>query len=315
MSYLVFGLGLLLAVCGAASISFGYGIVNVERGWASVIGGAAALSGGIVTIALAAILHSLSGLRAFLKAGRGADAPPQSEQRVISVTPEQAVAVIPRSVSDEPSAEDAGGAGAAFNATRAVVDDAGSAAAAGRRPEPSAAPVAPATIEGIRRLVADTIDSRTDRSAEIAAPAPAADLDSAAPEALAQRPPVERVTRRRPDLAPFGLPRALDLKDLPTRRSIAAPAEVSASRGPSPPAPAPARPSPPPARPVKDDQRSPPRGDSDGVKVIGRYESEGTTYVMFADGSIDASSGRGAFHFSSMAELKVFMDAQARGES
>ncbi len=68
MSYLVFALGLLLAICGAASISFGYGIIDVERGWASVIGGAAALSGGIVTIALAMILHSLSGLRALLKA-------------------------------------------------------------------------------------------------------------------------------------------------------------------------------------------------------------------------------------------------------
>jgi hypothetical protein len=36
---------------------------------------------------------------------------------------------------------------------------------------------------------------------------------------------------------------------------------------------------------------------------------------MFADGSIDAQSERGAFHFSTMAELKAFMDAQARGDA
>jgi hypothetical protein len=32
---------------------------------------------------------------------------------------------------------------------------------------------------------------------------------------------------------------------------------------------------------------------------------------MYADGSIEARSERGVFHFQSMAELKAFMEAQA----
>ena len=42
--------------------------------------------------------------------------------------------------------------------------------------------------------------------------------------------------------------------------------------------------------------------------VIGRYESEGTSYVMFADGSIEAQSEAGIYRFSSMAELKAFIE-------
>jgi len=48
-----------------------------------------------------------------------------------------------------------------------------------------------------------------------------------------------------------------------------------------------------------------------GLAIVGRYESEGTSYVMYADGSIEARSERGVFHFQSMAELKAFMEAQA----
>jgi hypothetical protein len=48
-----------------------------------------------------------------------------------------------------------------------------------------------------------------------------------------------------------------------------------------------------------------------GLAIVGRYESEGTSYVMYADGSIEARSERGVFHFQSMAELKAFMQAQA----
>ena len=43
--------------------------------------------------------------------------------------------------------------------------------------------------------------------------------------------------------------------------------------------------------------------------VIGRYESEGTSYVMYADGSIDAQSEAGVYRFASMAELKTFIES------
>jgi hypothetical protein len=56
---------------------------------------------------------------------------------------------------------------------------------------------------------------------------------------------------------------------------------------------------------------SPPADSEAGLAIVGRYESEGTSYVMYADGSIEARSERGVFHFRSMAELKAFMEAQA----
>jgi hypothetical protein len=54
-----------------------------------------------------------------------------------------------------------------------------------------------------------------------------------------------------------------------------------------------------------------PAASETGLAIVGRYESEGTSYVMYANGSIEARSERGVFHFQSMAELKAFMEAQA----
>ena len=42
--------------------------------------------------------------------------------------------------------------------------------------------------------------------------------------------------------------------------------------------------------------------------VVGRYASGGNTYVMFEDGSIEAETPQGRFTFSSLDELKAFVD-------
>jgi hypothetical protein len=42
--------------------------------------------------------------------------------------------------------------------------------------------------------------------------------------------------------------------------------------------------------------------------VIGRYTSGSTTYVMFADGSIEAETPNGVLHFASLADLKVYVE-------
>jgi hypothetical protein len=44
--------------------------------------------------------------------------------------------------------------------------------------------------------------------------------------------------------------------------------------------------------------------------VIGRYTSGNTTYVMFADGSIEAETPNGILHFASLADLKVYVEGQ-----
>ena len=72
MSYLVLAMGAFLSLCGALALYAGYGIIQVERGWASFIAGSVAFSCGIVTLALGLILHRLSSLFAPLKAGEDA---------------------------------------------------------------------------------------------------------------------------------------------------------------------------------------------------------------------------------------------------
>jgi hypothetical protein len=44
--------------------------------------------------------------------------------------------------------------------------------------------------------------------------------------------------------------------------------------------------------------------------VIGRYDAEGTCYIMFADGSIEAQSEQGVARFRSMADLKAYFETQ-----
>ena len=43
--------------------------------------------------------------------------------------------------------------------------------------------------------------------------------------------------------------------------------------------------------------------------VVGTYASGGNTYVMFADGTIEADTPRGRFAFGSLQELKAFIEA------
>lgn len=328
MSYLVFAVGLLLAIFGAASISFGYGIIDVERGWASVIAGAVALSGGIVTVALGMILYSLSGLRALLRAERDARTvtPPPLATGESATEPRIIEAPQPQ-VEARPSQDAAIGVWAEETAeavmeTPALVFTTPPAAAdPGPPAEPTAAAVAYASIEDVRRVVAQTNARQpAERRVDIESFPPAADSQGGALEPPSPSTPVEAPARRKGP-PPFGLPRALDLNEIspqhfgatsterrPTARSVA-----SAAEPPMPPLVP--RPQTPPSIVADKGQGGPPRRSDDRTNVIGRYESEGTTYVMFADGSIDASSELGAFRFSSMAELKAFMETQTRSES
>ncbi len=44
--------------------------------------------------------------------------------------------------------------------------------------------------------------------------------------------------------------------------------------------------------------------------VLGRYSSGGSDYTLYSDGSIDAQTEQGLFHFASMAELRAHIEAQ-----
>ncbi len=211
------------------------------------------------------------------------------------------------------------------------------------RAEPAAARGAEASIEDVRRVVAETI-KRTSLSA-------ASKSRRRRPRKKSKRTPSPRWRRRRPSSRRrgrssrrrgAGRPLRLAARARPERHCAAtlrryAGAGRRDARRRAPKRSSPRRPrgrtarprSPPPkGRPPRQPRRrrrqrgsaaekpaaSPPHRGDDRFNVIGRYESEGTSYVMFADGSIDARSTLGAFHFSSMAELKAFMESQTRSE-
>jgi hypothetical protein len=288
MSYLVFAFGLALSVGGAFAIYFGYGIVSVERGWASVIAGAAALSGGVVTMALGLILNSLSRLRTVLEAEPSA-IPLPGEVRLY---PDEDYADAPYAESFEAVPPEAPPIGADF-------EDAPE-HASWRQPGPEAE-----TMEDIRRIVAEKVRARTgivDATAgQTMAPPPDADSGQpglpAAPhpdddgygEAEDYDPrPIERGAPDhfgRPVEQTFPAASGLTLPDEPRGHTAHQPDEKAAS-----------------------EPEAPAVRETEGRVVTRRYESAGTVYVMYADGSIEAQSEHGVMHFESMTELKAFMD-------
>ena len=291
-------------------------------------------------IALALILHNLSRLRALLVAERDARAkaavPPWADSRVAAATPAGVAAQVmasARAPTIQPLNDDVGAGAVAENPATDV------------NSHPAAAAIAQASIEDIRRVVADSIKRKApEPHAGAFDPQIATDKqvqDAAPPGDLKAQDPARRGS--------FGLPRAIGLKDIapqhfsaqrtPVNATRSAATEMergeaaaiatddawrgtetacaSASRDRPAARSAGARPQQPQAARVLPESpaETPKRRGEDKLTVIGRYESEGTSYVMFADGSIDAHSERGGFHFSTMAELKAFMDAQAQGDA
>lgn len=226
MSSLVFVLGLLLALGGAASIYSGYNIVEVERGWTAVIAGTTSLSAGIMTIGIAFVLRCLLRLQAFLEAEKGF-LPLLSELALHQTRQNLRQAHLHASHND-PVAP-----GGDVSAAALAVAEAATAIAA----------PAEVSIEDIRRIVA---------------------------------------ARSVPECQPPG---ALDEPggDVAGGQNLESPMDAVE------------------------------RGEGDGTeplpRITGRYEADGTRYIMYADGSIDARSPRGAFHFGSLAELKAFMES------
>ena len=64
--WLALALGALLALGGAVSLWNGIDVIQSERGWASVIAGATALAGGVVTFGIFLVIRELQAIRASL---------------------------------------------------------------------------------------------------------------------------------------------------------------------------------------------------------------------------------------------------------
>lgn len=367
MSYLVFALGLALSVCGAAAVSFGYGIVNVERGWSSLIAGATALSCGIVTIALGFILQALTGLRRFLEQASPEAAPLPLPQELVSAAipaPDEAapqprgpqpsqtpssgappsqeppiergerrgasLAPPPAAASPEPRIADAKATARPSPPPPPIVEHIDVHRGRARQPPPQpvevgrdAATMSRASIEDVRRLVAARVEawpkSRTSPSQAEGSPniSGSAAVAGSQPGAALRDPPARMGSSS--SAAPgVGAEPASFRAGLPVETDIVSafgPSAAGDSRSPS----GAGRIA---SAPQGLDQtaafetlsheleepESPPLDE--GLAITGRYESEGTSYVMYADGSIDAQSERGVYHFKSMADLKAFIESQ-----
>jgi hypothetical protein len=96
--WVVLALGAVLAVGGLVSIWQGSDIIQIERGWTQVIAGTVALAGGVVTLALYAVIAQLEQL-----AAGGLALRPQAEAAPEQV-PETAVETAVAAASEPPSA-------------------------------------------------------------------------------------------------------------------------------------------------------------------------------------------------------------------
>ncbi|MDN3625021.1 hypothetical protein [Methylobacterium isbiliense] len=155
-------------------------------------------------------------------------------------------------------------------------------------PEPTPSPVAAALgqagVPGAAALAATELrPSRTEPEAET---------------------PELRLTRAEPDEAPRDEPGPAAPPEPapgPPPASEPPPAQAGAPEPASPPEPAapPAEPEPPAA--------------PEAPSIVGTYASGGNTYVMYSDGTIDADTPGGKFHFASLDELKVFIAEGGEG--
>jgi hypothetical protein len=350
MSYFVLALGGLLTLGGAVALATSYGIIMVERGWAGVIAGTTALASGVVTIALGLVLHRLadfyallagraprylpkatapeagpdsaghqpaSGLhswpqraaRSFHSPGRNvhnsraahASAPARSREFQSSLLDSSESMAEIRSESNSRSAASAemaeGGVGQDMPASPAPLDEAfaetgGNEASselelrqdsAGDEAVPARpfaeVPVAPA----------DGDEQAWPEGSEPNAPAMAGAIIPHA-ENLAQ-PPI-------PDSRQQTAESLLELREAANLEPPAAIFEMGAEGH----------------LVGQGSGLGPPSGEAAGgeTAIIGRYEAEGASFVRYADGSIEARTDRAVFHFKSMAELKSFMESQAR---
>jgi hypothetical protein len=335
MTWLVFIVGAALAAIGGASIYSGAPIIQIERGWAEVIAGSVAVSGGVVTLALGVVVLRLRDLHRTLlgAAPRTAEAI-EADAGVAGSTSEaqrEADGIIPApSVDHAASTGSADDLGPSFHEAPGLVgtihpdtESLGDSPPAA----PDEAQAEPPATEA--REPADNFVDRQPSAAPMVSPdapaddvgpprrltAPSSDLSDVEREPLRERAPLSRDWLSRPLLRARSRPAPPEPPPLfanPPEPDDAPPVTVSADLGSDFPAPAT---SPPPVDPGAE----PDLGDlpqEPEVAVVGRYQAGASSYTMYSDGAIDVETEGGDVHrFGSMDELKAFIARQERALS
>ena len=316
MAYIVLVAGAVMALLGALAIITGYPIIQIERGWATVIAGTTLLAGGFMTMALGLVLRAVVDLRTVLN--NVALAPPV--EPVPATYAESGFGAEP---TPTPAKSTPPYGAAALGATAAALPVAALAAAPRHEAEPEApqaqgvphaeTPVHEAALdEPVETKHEDAaiesppIDDWLDKAfADLSLSPRAAENDhgpstQAEPERLHDDHVAARhdgeilyadeheaASHARHDDETQHVEHAPHVEheihvehDEPSRSE-------AVNQEPAP---------------------SAPPAASDEPAVIGRYEADGTAYTMFADGSIEAQSDAGIYRFASMADLKAFIE-------
>jgi hypothetical protein len=308
MAYLVLALGAFLSIGGALSIFHGAGIVEVERGWTGVIAGATALTGGIITIALGLILKTLLDLRPMLVGHAKAPTLPAEVPLPHDFDNGPHHTSSPGSENGEPTASlnaefENDMLAAILAPTEPVLELERPFGAPAERPKARPLPVA----DVFDPSQPDRDPGRSERDTAI---------DNGEPEPPHPEPVAEKsrfkigFKKQTPALPlPEPTPVAAVEPDAPAMddwldpAAAGVPHEEAALQAELVSAVAEAIP-----EPVHETEQARPQPPPPRSAVIGRYEADGTSYVMYADGSIEAQSDAGVYRFNSMTELKAFIE-------
>lgn len=340
MSYLVYALGAFLSLCGAIAFYSGYGIIEVERGWAMVIAGSVAFSAGLVIIVLGLILRELSRLEAPKESGlrlaerehqtfggnrrEGAFSPPEVFGQGSDTAPSLSSAAAGRGWPSRPTRS-------GLSAARNLLKTRGAVSPPQRNPADSDTnlPNFPfsARDTGVAsdRLPFGSVLSRppgpraTQKDLREEQP-PAEQLDEDFFEEPAERAieefPAEPLEgepahRSQPLAEPFTEPNP------DTPQAAASPAlkrarEAVLLRSNLPPLDQTGENEKPEIMQEGKGALPPLSSNAQELAVVGQYETRGTSYVMYSDGSVEARTEHAVFHFKSMAELKAFLESDGR---
>ena len=286
MRWLIFALGVALALGGAASIVSGVPYIRIEFGWTEVIAGTTALSAGIMTVGLGAVLNALRRLETSLVESRpaAADMPPFALSK------------------GEPMASAGTGlASDEFDTASHETD---------LSPPPVVerdSPTTPASrpLMGRMRSKLSTMGTvakdRTEPSVPLE-PSLATDRSSGF------RPTASSDQRDRDQAS--GMRQAeVDQPELASARSYVRPSVASLTRAEADDH-VPSLIPPPRQAAAADLEAGPVSTSMEAPTVVGRYESGGASYVLFSDGSIEVETEAGTHRFVSMEELKAYIDQQ-----
>ena len=319
-------LAFLMLIGGLAAMVQGIPFIRLEVGWTMVIAGTVGASAGAVLLGITAAVARLGRIERTLAGG------PVTERPFTGTpVPERPM---PVHIAPEPAAPEAGAAPMRALRNEPVLPPIPFPAATPSAREPR--PAEPAGIDGGAALAAGAAGAAVGLAASELRLTRAEDADPPAAPYEAepdQAKPDEAKSEeaKSEEAKPYEPPSHDPLPQGPAYRDPAhhepppppPPVEESRFEGgarhdepapppipaavepPPPPAPEPA---PPPLPPEEFLPEEPP-----GKTVIGTYDSGGNTYTMYADGTIDAETPAGRFHFASIDELKAFRSAGGEG--